>query len=318
MKKLFKVFSPFVVVLMILSTACAGGTTAASCAFIVGNGTSGYDAKVHKVIYPGQSVPVLEHENVYYVPCNSRNFIVNDGSIKDANGKPVGDQSQLITATTANTVSITIAARALWTLNEDPKAMANFYTVCFKYTCYSKDDKGGDANFSTAGWNGMLQENFGPAMSNAARVAAHSANDSIWQAHDPDQYKALADGMSATFADQVRANFGFPENLFCGSGNSQWSDPAKPGVGEFNCAPVRFIVDDVQQAKAKADDNTQSATALNQQRLKNAQALYGDSAGYWLGLQDTINQCKGAGATCVINIGGANSSTAVQVPAANN
>jgi hypothetical protein len=86
MKKLFKVFSPFVVVLMILSTACAGGTTAASCAFIVGNGTSGYDAKVHKVIYPGQSVPVLEHENGYYVPCNSRNFIVNDGSIKDANG----------------------------------------------------------------------------------------------------------------------------------------------------------------------------------------------------------------------------------------
>lgn len=306
----------FVLVLLsALLTACDQATTTASCAFLVGDGLNGNDAKVRSIIYPGQQVPNHVNEKVYYVPCNSRNYIVNDGTVKNANGAVVGDRSTLISATTKSGVPITIAARALWTLNQSDRAMRAFYNVCFKYQCASSEDVGGDANFSTPGWNGMLAENLGPALDTAARMAAIEVDDSVWQNHNPLQYKALGDKMSEVFADVMRANWGYSEDLFCGSGNSMWADPENPGTGEFTCTPVRIIVDDVQRGEVMADDSTEGVTTINQQRLKNAQALYGESAGYWLGLQDSIDKCKEAQVPCVFNIGGAAASPAVVVPA---
>jgi hypothetical protein len=105
-------------VLTLVLTGCFASTTTASCAYIVGNGA--YDSNIHQIIYPGQKVPTeLTNENIVYVPCNSRNFIINDGSVTNANGEKVGDRSTLIKATTTTGIPITIAARALWTLNED-------------------------------------------------------------------------------------------------------------------------------------------------------------------------------------------------------
>ena len=298
-----------------LLIACTStSTTTSSCGFIVGDGSNNGDAKLHKVVYSGQSTHVGDHENISYVPCNSRNYIINDGSVKNANGDKVGDRFTLITATTKSGVPITIAATGLWTLNQSDKALRDFYTVCFKYTCASNQDKGGGANFSTPGWNGMLAENFGPTMDRVARIAAIKADDSIWTNHDPAKYKALADDMSAAFADAMRANLGYPEDLFCGSGNSRWNDPDKPGEGDFTCSPVRITVDDVQRGNVKSDENTQGAVSLNTQRLKNAQALYGPDAGYWLALQDVIDKCGVSKATCIFNIGGSTSSPAVPVP----
>lgn len=315
MRSILKALSLVMVVLAaIVVAACDNqATTTASCAFIVGSGQSTYDAKLHSIVYPGQSVHVSSGEVISYFPCNSRNFIINDGSVRNANGQVVGDRSQLIKATTSTGVAITVAARALWTLNQSEVAMRDFYAVCFKYKCASAKDQSGDTNFSTPGWNGMLAENFGTAMDTAARNAAIKVDDSIWKQHNPTQYKSLGDQMSAVFADVMRANLGYPEDLFCGSGNSAWSDPNKPGSGTFTCTPVRIVVDDVQAVSDQSDTSSQGALAILQTRRLNAEALYGTNAGYWLGVLDSIEACKQAGVTCIVSVGGSTGPT-VSVP----
>lgn len=314
MKKILFMEMLVMLILSFFITACSTSSSTASCAFVFGSGMDGHDTKLHEVIYPGKQVVLDTGERVSYFPCNSRNYIINDGTVFNANQEKVGDRFVLITATTKTGVPITIAARALWTLNQSKSAMEDFYNVCFKYQCASPQDQSGDVNFSTAGWNGMLAENFGPAMDASARQAAIVADDTIWEQHNPDQYKALGDRMSAVFADNMRANLGYPEDLFCGSGNSSWTDPSNPGVGTFTCSPVRIVVDSVQRGQIQASESTVGALSINQQRLTNAQALYGPDAGYWLALQDTIDKCKGAGTTCIFNIGGIGGNPAVAVP----
>lgn len=287
-------------------TACDQSTTTASCAFVVGNGQSNTDAKLHRVIYPGSTVNVdTTTENVWYVPCNSRNYIINSGTQKDANGQVVGDRHQPIQATTKTGVPILISARALWTLNEDKTALSDFWAVCFKYTCASDKDQGGGTDFATKGWNGMLGENFSPTMDTIGRMASVQVDDSIWQSHNPAQYKALGDAMSQDFADVMRANLGYPQDLFCGSGNSGWQNPNNPGAGKFTCTPVRIVVDDVERASISAGDTSTGAQVVNQQRLANAKILYGDAASYWLGVMDAIDECHKSGTTCYIYLGNA-------------
>jgi hypothetical protein len=287
-----------VFVLAAIAAGCASAQAAstASCEFVVGNGAQ--DARLHHIVYPGQAEAPNTNESVSYVPCNSRNYIINDGNSVNANGEKVGDRPSLIEATTSTGVHITIAARALWTLNESDRALREFYNVCFKYTCASDKDIAGTTNSSTPGWNRMLAENFGPTMDSIGRSAAFTVQDTIWSKADPTQYKALADAMSASFANVMRVNLGYPDDLFCGSGNSAWSDPNRPGEGQFTCNPVRIAVDDVRLAANQGGDNSAGATALNQQRLALAQALYGPQAAYWLALQDTVAKCDGH---CTVN-----------------
>lgn len=310
----------FIVLALVLS-ACGISPQTATCAFIIGAGSGGYDAKVHKIVYPGQVVPEsLTGEVVRYVPCNSRNYIINDGTVK-VGEKTVGDRGTLTLATTSSGVQITIKSTALWTLNQSEQALRDFYTVCFKYSgtddpCLSTGDQGGNANFSSEGWNGMLSENFGPSIDVAAGLAAFEVKDAIWQTHDPKEYQALADKMSVYFWDAVRARFGFQENLFCGSGNSGWPDPNKPGEGEFFCSPVRFIVEDVQIYKQAGESGTVAQGQLNAITLANAKAKYGDdAAGFWLGLIDSIEACKGSGATCIFNVGNSSGAPTINLPA---
>lgn len=301
----------------VILAACSSNeaTTTASCAFITGDGEKGHDAKLHDVLYPGEAVHRDNSEDISWVPCNSRNYIINDGSVRNANGDKVGDRDTPIVATTKTGVTIHISATAYWTLNESEASMRNFYAVCFKYSCANGEDVGGGSNFSTPGWNGMLAENFGPAMDKAARLAAIEADDSIWQTHDPDQYQALADKMSAVFSGVIQANFGYTEDLFCGSGNSVWSDPNKPGEGTFSCTPVRVDITDIQVVSGQSSQSSEGAIEINKQRKASAEVLYGDFAGYWLGLQDSIALCKAQGITCIFNIGDTGS-PAIPVPTA--
>ncbi len=298
----------------LLAAACASPASPASLGFVVGTGTNGADTKVHNLIYPGQRITSRSDEIILYVPANSRNYIINDGRVKNANGDVVGDRSIPITAYTKTGTVVTMEAKAFWTLNQARPAMYSFYDLCFKYQCASRQDVGGDANFSTKGWNGMLAENFGPAMEGAARIAVGEFDDSVWQRPSPTQYQAIADGISKNFAEVVRKYTGYREDLFCGSGNSKWSNPDKPGEGEFTCSPVRFIVDKVQRGQVQENESTESVLNMNVQRLQNAQALYGQDAGYWLGLQDTIDKCKGSATPCIVNIGGTSGGPAVTIP----
>ena len=242
--------------------------------------------------------------------------------MRDANGTVVGDRTELITATTKSGVPIELAVTAYWTLNQSESAMRDFYNVCFKYRCASNNDVSGEANNSTPGWNDMLGENFGPALERAVKLSVVKANDTLWDQRDPEEFKRLADNTSVAFADEILATLGYPEDLFCGSGNSTWNNPDDPGEGKFTCTSVRIVVDDVQRGEIReGEGSTEGERNINEQRLQNAIALYGPDAGFWLALLDVIDKCKSAGPTCIITIGGANApvlpipSNSVPVPA---
>lgn len=307
---------PLLVVAVILFSllACGVSTTTASIGYIVGTGGD-RDANLHKIVYPGQRAITGSYEKIWYVPGNSRNYLINDGTVKNANGAVVGDRATLIVATTKDKTKINVWASAFWMLNQSQEALTKFWDVCFKYKCASERDISGDANFSTPGWNGMLGENFGPALDGAARIAAIEIGDTIWKTHDPKLYQDLAQGMSKNFADVVRARLGYSEDLFCGSQNSYWEDKERPGEGKFYCSPVRIVVERVEKA-ADQEAGTENILSLNAQRFQSAKELYGDYTGFWLGVLDTIDKCKASGVSCIINIGGSGGSPAVAIPSA--
>ncbi len=305
------------IILIILGMVLVGcssnaATTTASCSFVIGDGQDGRDARLHKVVYTGQTFSAKD-EKILYFPCNPRTYQINDGSIEVNGGRVVGDRLNLTKAWTKKGIPIEIALTAYWTLNQNEDALRNFFNVCFKFTCADSQDIGGSANFSTDGWNGMLSETISPVLDRLAREAAKYVDDSIWSTHDLSQNEAMETYMSTNFADEFRKVVGYPQNLLCGSGNSQWPNPDKPGEGEFQCSDVRIVVDGVRRVQTDTDESADGAKAINELRLENAQALYGPNAGHWLGLIDAIAQCKDSGSTCVFNIGGG-TSTSVPIP----
>jgi hypothetical protein len=331
MTKLLKPKKLLVIVLLcspaLLAGSCLWDTdtaaSPASCAFVYGNGLSGNDSKLHNLIYPGQVVKRNStSENVSYVPCNSRNYIIKDGEAKDTNGTVIGDIQTPIKAYTTTGVPILIGATAYFTLNESDESMRDFYNVCFKHTCASDKDVSGSSNNSTPGWTDMLGEDFLPAMNTAGFVAASEQTDLIWQQPTPKLYSTLADDMSTAFMKAVQQTTGYNVDLFCGSGASKWMDPSDPskkvdpGTGKFDCKPVRFVVNSVRQDTSAMNSGTQGTQVLNAQALQDAIARYGSNqAGYWRGLLDAIAACEQAShTTCVINIGNG-TPAAVSVPA---
>jgi hypothetical protein len=308
--------------LLILVTLCAfplagcpfwpNSATTASCAFISGNGQDGNNSKLHRVVYPDQSLGDTAGETVKYVPCNSRNFIDNPKDILDANNHPVGDRHVPMIAYTKTGTGVQIWGTVYWTLNQSEVALKEFYNVCHKYNCYSITDVGGGTNYSTDGWNGMLGETFGPTLDRVANIAADKAKieDSIWKTQDSTQKQILAEGMSAIFAENVRKTFGYSHDLFCGSGDSGWLDPENPGktVGKdentFRCTAVRIVIDKVEPLPT-TNQTSEGAKLINQIRLDNARVLYGSKAEEVLGAQDTLKICLDAGSTtCAVNAGG--------------
>lgn len=284
-------------------------TTAASCAFVLGDGQDGHDARIHHIVYPNQQLHVDGDENVRYVPCNSRNYLIAT-NVTNANGQAVGDRPSPSIAYTSAGTKVLVKSSSYWTLNQDQAALAKFWEVCLKYNCASESAQAGTANFSTPGWNGMLGENFGPAVDDAAFAAVATFGDTLWTTHKPELYKQLGEKMSAAFMESVRTKTGYNADLFCGSGNSVWSGSV--GSSTFNCRSVRIVVNDIQPvSKNLSDQNDEAAAAVqdqtvNQKKFKAAQELYGDQAKYWLGVQDTVKECKAAGVTCVVTIGGTN------------
>jgi hypothetical protein len=309
-------FSGIIALLMLLAiplviSACGENTAATSadkCAFIVGDGEEGRDANIHKTVYPYQEIQTGEnsHEKVRYFPCNSRNYIINSGHVYNANGEKVGDRFNLAIGYTKEHTEVKVGVTAFWTLNQTKSVLEKeFAPLCFKYTCYSESAASGNADFSTKGWNGMLGENFGNSIDKSVLQATANTSDEIWSSHNPALYEQLAKELSSKFAENVRQTTGYSNDLFCGSGNSGWKNPGKPGEGTFTCTSVRFVVNSVENANKEQQEQSQKANAIEQQEKVNADTLeiakrkYGNQAEYWLGAQNTMEHCP-QGSTCVI------------------
>lgn len=326
----------FLVVLLLAGCSTAS-TYVAQCGVITGDGSNGHDLNVHKFIFPGQKVDYdSSTEKVSFFPCGDRNYIINDGTVKNANGQQVGDRFTPVTVWTKDTynsqtkqghppIRLNVWLRADWTPNENPDAMTAFYLLCLKYKdCLTTDaNKAGDVNSSTTGWNSMLGENFGPTIDTSSRLAFSGTtitengkqiqlagfDESV--VRDPSQWIRLGNQISQIFMDNVRRVHGSSLDLFCGSGNSSWPNPQNPGKGTYTCTDVRFTINFVEKADPEArkvDDaaaRVEAQMQLNLKQVATAQQKYGDQWAYWLGVQDTIAACNAAQrTTCVIDFGG--------------
>jgi hypothetical protein len=299
-KNRFRLFIAILTVLVasVTLTACFDdvSTTSASCAFIVNDKDT--DRSIEDVIFPGQAGKEGTDKNTKYFPCNSRTYGINKGNKKNANGERIGDRFNLAPGTTSTGADIKVALTAYWTLNQDPDVLkGEFYSLCEKYDCYSDDRISNSSNYADPGWNGMLGENMGEAIDRTARRVTADFPDELWQKGTQTLYDRLGEQLSKEFAKDVRVATGYSKDLFCGSGNSGWSNPSKPGEGNFTCTNVRFVVDDVvnedaeRQKQANEANGLQSQITDNQKELQAARAKYGDLAELFLGLQDYADSC---------------------------
>jgi hypothetical protein len=316
LRKLRKIYLTLpLVVLAVIAAGCNDhkATTSAMCAFVIGDGHDGHDSSVHKVYYPDSRISYDgQTEIVRYVPCNSRNYYINPQGQQTAAGNAIGDRHNPTVAYTKDGTKVKVWSHALWTLNEDTSVMKNkFWPVCLKYDCATSSSSTGSSNFASAGWNGMLGELWGPSQDRAVEAAIEQFGDESWSHPKESTNAMIGTAASNVFQDKVQQEVGYADQLFCGSGNSQWSDPANPGKGEFTCNNVRIIIDSIVPVNTKLSNQVQSTT-LNKQRLAKAKDLYGAQAAYWLGLQDTIDKCTDK-RTCVFNIGG--NSSAIPITA---
>jgi hypothetical protein len=288
-------------------------TTSGSCGFIVGTGQDQHDKKLHKIIYPGQNIELdgdsngTDYEELQPVPCTPRTYIVTNGEKKNANGDVIGDRHNPSVGYTKDGVQILVGSTVDWTLNQSDDAMRAFFELCFKFTCASQEDKGGNVNSSTPGWNAMLGETFSFVVDKLVLEGSAALGDDVWQKHDPKAYTALSDYVAAHFADAMRPKTGYNNgNMFCGPG-SGWKDPENPGAKDnvFNCTAVTINVDTVDRGQVDDSDGTKGAETVNAQRLATAKNLYGDQlAPQVLADLDRIAACKEANTICSFSYAG--------------
>lgn len=282
-------------------------TPTSFCGVVLGNGGDNSDSSIHQVVLPGDSVNINDDkETTHYFPCNSRNYIASPEKDK-------GDTQTPVVAYTATGTKIKVWLTVAWTLNEDKDTLKKFYDFCDKYTCWSGDAKSGDEHSATPGWNNMLKENFPFVLDQTAQNAATSIGDEIWKNHDPKLYEQLASAMSKSFKDAMRARIGYSDDLFCGSGNSQWDKDKK----NFTCSDVRILISDVSaydDSLQATSDGSKSAQAQSSQDSVANEAEYqaalklfnGDAAAAtkYLQTKKAIEACqKDSNAKCSVVVG---------------
>ncbi|QQS21453.1 hypothetical protein IPM09_02910 [Candidatus Saccharibacteria bacterium] len=284
--------------------------TSASCGFVVGSGTNGADQAVQGVVYPGQKLSIdTRIQVVKYVPCNQRNYLVTDGTRKNANDQVIGDTFTGIEAFTKDGTKVLVYVGMYWTPNQDRDVMLkSFFPLCDKYQCFSSasQDGRGDVNSSSKGWNAMLGENVPFAIGSVLRTSLKEMDDSVWKtgANWSTINASLADGFQPAFRKMIGAS----SDVMCGNGEtSYWT--GTPGQGSYTCGKVRFEVTNVinadpNQQKLANEENAQKlAEAANAARKRAALAAYGTQADYWLGVQDSIQKCHDAGVNCTVVVG---------------
>lgn len=217
-----------------------------NCAIIAGNGKKGTGYGVQDITYQGKSRSLKENELVFYVPCNSRNYIVATEGRVDRRGNPVGDTQTPIRVTTSDEKNFFVYLKVTWTLNQDKNVMVNdFFGFCQKYKCATEGaSDGSDPNETGEGWTSFVAENFQDATSLTLRAVfrGHPSSEVLSAAN----WEKIGEEASKKFQPAFRRQSGISSDLICGSGDiSRWDDPFKPGVGKFTCGDVRVDIDEV-------------------------------------------------------------------------
>lgn len=290
-------------------TACAAKPMATSgdmCAYTVGDGQGGRDAEIKEIFLPNQKFTQQNGEISMFFPCNSRNLRFEEGTTDtDAQGKPLAP----LQVYTSTGTKVTAAVRIDWTLNETKETLTKtFLPWCSKYKCASNDPNVRSDNFSTEGWSrGFLGENAVPVLASSVADTIRSMDDDVWK--DVTKKADAASAISTDFMKDIRATMGSTADLFCGSGeSSRWSG-AKPGEGDFQCAPVRVTISSIQPTDtALLDIQAQQAKAemqksANEKELDAAKARYGSSAEQTLGELDKIRACALSSKECNVYVG---------------
>lgn len=236
------------------SAPARASTPEGMCAYLVGNGnqTRG-NRTVNRIIYPGNAVDYnSDYDKAYYFPCGPRNYVVSTTS-SDAGG------TELLYGRTRQGTLVKVSVASYWMPNLEEGVLRQFITLCQKYNCANDnlDGDGSASNFASDGWNGMLQENFHPALKRAAKGALGDIDDSAWQTGNQDERVKLAGEISDKFRAEVQTATGFIDPIFCSSGSIGSRDA-------FDCGNVRIVVDGV----AAADDSLQQTNddQIKQQR----------------------------------------------------
>lgn len=298
-KKTIALLSALVVGGSLTAVACSTTKTYASqCAYIIQSGF--LDAHhLKRILHPGEQTGST-NDTTRYVYCNARNYLVRPGG--DLDGELAGRTKANSDGTPGNPVKVQLSM--YWTLNQTDEALRAFLPFCEKYSCFSSADTGGSARYSSPGWNGMLAENFKPALERALVQVLPKYDGNL--PNEQGDWTKLADDISAQFMQQIKVSDGSDGlDFFCSSGSP-----------EGKCKPVTVTVDHVEFANQQAQDlynqsstldaqraNAEKQAAVNKALLDAAKAKYGSYAAYFLGLQDTIQKCHDAGQNCTIILG---------------
>lgn len=278
-------------------TACSQAQPAISqCAIVTNNGFGASSQDITALVRPGGKVDIGNNQIAWYYPCDARNYVtmpvggdrqspmsVRTGPGKNQPGMPV----QVWTA-------------VYWTPNESDAAMKAFLPFCLKYGCASQDYQtdqsvADSAHFSTPGWNGMLAENFGPAIDRATQDVIGQFGPDLWVDHS--QWSKLGTLIAQNLDAELAKETGSSIPFFCG-------DSSTPTT----CTSMQVVVNNVTptdpQVQQLYDQQiaAENSIAVNTARLNAAKELYGPYAQYFLGLEDLANQCK----TCTIYVGAPN------------
>lgn len=303
MKRFLSILAMLLMGLVALTACSEAKSYPSEIQYVVGKG--GGDAhKIKHVVYPGEKVKIDGDEESWYVPGNARNFIIK-------NSDDSGDRKEPVVAYTAGdpnnpAMQVKIYLSAYWALNQNEDVLRSFLPFCEKYTCYSKDHDDNDSNFASKGWNGMLAENFSPAIDRAVNDVIKNFNADLWANTElwNDEENGLATQIESVFMAEIKKSWATEsdKDFFCGNGSAT-RDKA------VACEPIRFVIDSVQPYDSRVVQIKQDQSALeqqkllNQQKLEQAKLLYGDKADYTLSVMDLMQRCADLKLPCTIVIG---------------
>ena len=295
-KKWAGIFVVFALASLLL-TACfnQAKTYASECGLVIGKG---YDDahRIKHVIYPGGKVNTQGDEAFYRLPCNARNYLVTNNDGGDRKRPSI---SYTAASKTDARLQEVLTYSVYFGLNQNEKVLKDFLPFCEKYTCYSTPDTQ-QVNFAAPGWNGMLKENFSPALDRASNDTLREFGPDIDQ--QPALWPQVGAKMATNFMREVKQSWAAEttDDFFCG-------DTAASRTGK--CTPVQIVIDSIAPADAAVVAARNSKSLLNAQaslnaaRVRQAKALYGP---YWaeaLKDLDLLQKCKDTGQVCTMVFG---------------